>query len=131
MRRRDFGVTLASALLCAARLAEAQSQVPHVVLLWFGTEESGGESIKGFQDGLRDFGYEEGRNILVNYHYGNNSEARLPELAAAAVAAQPNVIVTFGEELNFVAKLTRTTPIVSLAGDQVAMGFAASLPTGR
>jgi putative tryptophan/tyrosine transport system substrate-binding protein len=127
MRRREFGVALAGALLGAARLAEAQSRVPHVVVLWFGTENNGGETIKGFQAGLRDFGYEEGRNIHIDYDYGNNDEARLAELSAAAVAAQPDVIVAFAEDLNLVGKLTRTIPIVSLTGDQVAMGFAASL----
>jgi putative tryptophan/tyrosine transport system substrate-binding protein len=127
MKRRDFGAAFAGALVCATRLARAQQRVPQIVVLWFGTENSGGETIKGFQAGLRDFGYEEGRNIHVDYDYGNNSEARLAEFSAAAVTAQPDLIVTFAANLNLVGKLTRTIPIVSLTGDQVAMGFAASL----
>jgi hypothetical protein len=63
MRRREFGMTLASALLCAPRLACAGSRPPHVIVLWFGTAGNSGETIKGFQAGLRDFGYEEGRNV--------------------------------------------------------------------
>jgi putative ABC transport system substrate-binding protein len=127
MKRRDFGAAFAAAFLCATRLAKAQSRLPHVIVLWFGTAENGGETIKGLQAGLKDLGYEEGRNIHVDYDYGNNGEARLAELATAAVAAQPDVIVAFAADLFLVGKLTRTIPIVSLTGDLVAMGFAASL----
>jgi len=127
MRRREFIVAFAGALAGAARLAAAQGRVPHVVVLWFGTAESGGEAINGFQAGLRDFGYENGRNIQVDYDYGNNNQARLAKLSAAAVAAQPDVIVAFGPGIYLVGKLTRTIPIVTLTGDLVAMGFAASL----
>jgi putative ABC transport system substrate-binding protein len=127
MKRREFGVAFAAAFLCATRLARAQKRVPHIVVLWFGTENSGGETIKGLQAGLKDFGYEDGRNLRVDYKYGNNDEARLAEFAAAAVATQPDVIVAFAADLNLVGKLTHTIPIVSLTGDQVAMGFAASL----
>jgi putative ABC transport system substrate-binding protein len=127
MKRRDFGAAFAAAFLCATRLAKAQSRLPHVIVLWFGTAENGGETIKGLQAGLKDLGYEEGRNIHIDYDYGNNGEARLAELATAAVAAQPDVIVAFAADLFLVGKLTRTIPIVSLTGDLVAMGFAASL----
>jgi len=127
MRRREFGVALAGTLFGAARLAAAQSRLPHVVVLWFGTVESSGETIGGFQAGLRDLGYENGRNIRVDFEYGNGDEARLAELSAAAVTAQPDVIVAFGPGIYVVGKLTRTIPIVALTGDLVAMGFAASL----
>jgi putative ABC transport system substrate-binding protein len=127
MKRRDFGVAIAGALLGAARLVGAQSRLPHVIVLWFGTAENGGEPIKGFQAGLRDFGYEEGRNTRVDYEYANNDEARIAELAAAAVAAKPDLIVAFGPEIYVFGKLTRTIPIATLTGDLVAMGFAASL----
>lgn len=128
MRRRDFAVALASTFLGVARLAYAQSRVPHIVFLWLGPAGSGGETLKGFQAGLREFGYEEGRNLIVDYRYADGSEARLAELAAAAVAAQPDLISTFGGVvIGAVAKLTRTIPIVSLTGDPVGLGFAASL----
>jgi putative tryptophan/tyrosine transport system substrate-binding protein len=127
MNRRNFAVALASAVLGVPRLAEAQIRVPHIVFLWLGAAGSGGEALKGFQAGLREFGYEEGRNLIVDYRYADGSEARLAELASAAVAAQPDLISTFGIATNVVAKLTRTIPIVSLTSDQVALGLAASL----
>jgi putative tryptophan/tyrosine transport system substrate-binding protein len=127
VKRRDFAAALASAFLGVARLAEAQSRLPHIVYLWLGSAGSDGETLKGFQASLREYGYEEGRNLIVDYRYADGSEARLAELAAAAVAAQPDLISTFGIATNAVAKLTRTIPIVSLTSDQVALGLAASL----
>ena len=127
MNRRDFAVALASAFL-GARLADAQSRVPHIVYLWLGPAGSDGETLKGFQTGLREFGYDEGRNLSVEYPYADGSEARLAELAAAAVAAQPDLISPFGGVvIGAVAQLTRTIPIVSLTGDPVGLGLAASL----
>jgi putative tryptophan/tyrosine transport system substrate-binding protein len=128
VRRRDLAIAFASACLGVARLADAQSRVPHIVYLWLGPAGSDGETHKGFQAGLREFGYEEGRNLIVDYRYADGSEARLTELAAAAVAAKPDLISTFGGVvIGAVAKLTRTIPIVSLTGDPVGLGFAASL----
>jgi putative tryptophan/tyrosine transport system substrate-binding protein len=127
MNRRDFAAALASAVLGVPRLAEAQTRVPHIVFLWLGAAGSDGETLRGFQAGLREFGYEEGRNLTVDYRYADGSEARLAELAAAAVAAQPDLISTFGRATSAVAKLTRTIPIVSLSGDPIGLGLAASL----
>src|SRR5271168_3853267 len=105
MRRREFGVAFASTLLGAIRFAEAQSRVPHIVFLWFGSAGSGGETLRGFKAGLADFGYEEGRNISVDYRYADGSEARRAELATAAVAAQPDLISTFGRATYITATL--------------------------
>jgi hypothetical protein len=59
MNRRDFAAALASAVLGVPRLGEAQTRVPHIVFLWLGSAGSAGETLKGFQAGLREFGYEE------------------------------------------------------------------------
>jgi putative ABC transport system substrate-binding protein len=128
MNRRNFALALASAVLGVPRLAETQTRVPHIVFLWLGSAGSVGDTLKGFQAGLRDFGCEEGRNLIVDYRYADGSEARLAELAAAAVAARPDLISTFGSiVIGAVAKLTRSIPIVSLTGDPVGLGLAASL----
>ena len=68
MNRRNFAVALASAFFGVPRLAEAQSQVPHIVYFWFGTAGSDDETLKGFRAGLRELGYDEGRNILSLIH---------------------------------------------------------------
>jgi putative tryptophan/tyrosine transport system substrate-binding protein len=75
MNRRDFAAALASVLLGTARVADAQSRVPHIVFLWLGPAGSGGDTLNGYQAGLREFGYEEGRNLIVDYRYADGSEA--------------------------------------------------------
>ena len=80
------------------------------------------------RSGLRDLGYQEGRNLVIDRYYADGDPARLAALAAAAVAGHPDVFVTEGGIATAsVAKLTKTIPIVSVNGDPVGLGFAASL----
>ena len=108
--------------------AWAQKRVPHVVYLWLGRAGSDGETLKGFQAGLSEFGYQVGRNLILDERYASGSEALLAELAASAIAAQPDLIVTSGTVVTtIVTKLTRTVPIVAVTADPVGSGFVASL----
>jgi putative tryptophan/tyrosine transport system substrate-binding protein len=128
MRRRDFGVAAVGALIGSARFTVAQSRMPHLVYLWLGPADSDSASRKGLQAGLRKLGYQEGRNIRVDYRYADGNEARLAELAGATVAEQPDIIVTSGTVVTrSVARQTTTIPIVSISGDPVGSGFVASL----
>src|SRR5215472_9709985 len=128
MRRRDFGVAAAGALIGSARFTAAESRMPHLVYLWLGPPDSDSASRSGLQAGLRKLGYQEGRNIRVDYRYADGNEARLAELAAAAVAEHPDIIVTSGTVVTrSVARQTTTIPIVSISGDPVGFGFVASL----
>jgi len=79
-------VAFAGALAGVARLAAAQGRVPHLAFLWFGAAGSGGDTLKGLLSGLHDLGYQEGRNLVIDYYYAGGDPARLAELAAAAVA---------------------------------------------
>lgn len=96
MKRREFMVAFAGALAGAARLAAAQGRVPHLAFPWLGAAGSGGDALKGLLSGLRDLGYQEGRNLVIDYYYAGGKPARLAELATAAVALHPDVIVTLG-----------------------------------
>ena len=127
-RRRAFLTVLAGALTVSAQRVAAQKRMPHIVYFWLGRADSEDDTLRGFRAGLSEIGYQEGRNIIVDYRCANGSEKRLAELASAAVAEHPDLIVTFGAVVTRpVAKLTRTIPIVSVNGDPVGGGFAASL----
>jgi putative tryptophan/tyrosine transport system substrate-binding protein len=129
MRRRLFLTAVSAGLLFdTSWRAGAQGRVPHLAYFWRGAKGSDGETLKGFHAGLSDFGYREGRNIVVDYYYGDGDPARLAQRAAVAVAARPDVISTFGGGVtSTVERLTRTIPIVSVGGDQVSLGLAKSL----
>jgi putative tryptophan/tyrosine transport system substrate-binding protein len=128
MRRREFMAALSGALVAAARVAAAQGRIPHLAYFWLGSAGSDGETLGGLRSGLRDLGYQEGRNLVIDRYYADGNLARLAGLAAAAVAEHPDVFVTEGGVATAsVAKLTRTIPIVTVNGDPVGFGFAASL----
>jgi putative ABC transport system substrate-binding protein len=80
--------------------------------------------------GLRDLGYSEGRNLLIERRAADGHAERLPELAAELVRSQVDVIVIFGPQpLEAARKATKTIPIVMIASssDPVAEGVALSL----
>jgi putative ABC transport system substrate-binding protein len=83
-----------------------------------------------FQQALRDLGYVEGKNIVIEYRYAGGSFDRLPELAAELVQLKVEVIVTTGEPAALAAKrATNSIPIVATeyGMDPVKAGIVASL----
>ena len=66
MKRRKLIALVGSAAIAGPTAARAQKRLPRVVYLWLGAAGSDGESLKGFQAGLREF--QEGRNLIVDYH---------------------------------------------------------------
>ena len=82
-----------------------------------------------FQRGLRELGYNEGQNILIEWRFAANKEDRLPEFAAEMVRLEVDVIVAAGTQAIRAAKQETTTiPIViGQVGDPVQLGFVASL----
>ena len=85
--------------------------------------------IEGLRAGLRDLGYIEGRNIVIEPRWAEGNYDRLPELAAELVRLNVDVIVTSGTPATLAAKqATSTIPIVVAAvGDAVAAGIVGSL----
>src|SRR4029077_2506370 len=85
--------------------------------------------IEAFRQGLRELGYVEGKNIVVEYRDAEGKQDRLPALAAELVRLKVDVIVTPGTLPTRVTKeATSTIPIVmAQVGDPVGSGFVASL----
>jgi putative ABC transport system substrate-binding protein len=81
------------------------------------------------RQGLRDRGYEEGRNLVIEYRWAERKLDRLPVLATELVGLGVDIIVTHGSAGSRAAKqATRTIPIViAVVGDPVASGVVASL----
>ena len=79
--------------------------------------------------GLREFGYVEGRNLVLEYRHADGQIARLPEVARSIVHESPDVIVTGVNAITrVVQQATRTIPVVMIIGtDVVKEGFVASL----
>jgi putative ABC transport system substrate-binding protein len=82
-----------------------------------------------FRQGLRDLGYVEGQNIVLDYRYAGGVPERLAEVAVELVRSRVDVIATYGTPPTRAAKQATTTiPIVMIAiGDPVGAGLVASL----
>jgi putative ABC transport system substrate-binding protein len=85
--------------------------------------------VEAFRTGLRDLGYVEGKNIIVEFRWAEGNYDRLPDLADELVHRKVDVLVTHGTPGTRAAKqATQTIPIVmAISGDAVATGLVASL----
>ena len=104
--------------------------LPRIGFLAVGSREGRAFLIEGFLQGLREHGYIEGQNILIEYRFSGDRNDRLPELAAELIALKVDLIVASGSPASFAArKVTGTIPIVmgSINADPVATGLIASL----
>ena len=125
-------VVLALALLASPLAAEAQqaAKVARIGYLATAPAEAASPHLReAFRQGLRDLGYVEGRNLVIEYRDAEGKVERLPALAAELVALKVDVIVASGTLAALAAKqTTRTLPIVfSPAGDPVGSGLVTSL----
>ena len=130
MERRTFMATLAGGLLAAPLAAEAQqaAKVPRIGYL--ANNPAGSLHLtEAFLQGLRDLGYVEGRNLVIEYRAAEGKWDRFPALAAELVALKVDVIVAANSLAVLPAKqATRTIPIVFTAvPDAVGSGFVTSL----
>ena len=123
---------LALAILSVPIPTPAQNpvKVPYIGYLWIGTEGSDrATSLPGFQQGLRELGYEEGVNVAIAYRYAGGSMERLRELISELIGSKVDVIVARGVIVaDAVKQATNTIPVVAIAGDPVASGLVPGLP---
>ncbi len=132
MRRRDLLGVLGSAVLAWPPAARGQQvgNVPRIGYLSPGSGSPGPVAYYDeFQRGLRELGYVEGRNIVIEYRFADGKFDRLAALAAELVQLNVDVIVSVVTQASVAAKnATRTIPIVIVSvGDPVGAGLVASL----
>ena len=131
MDRRAFLGTLAGSLLAAPLAARAQpaGKVWRIGYLGYSSPALEQHLIGAFRQGLRDLGYVEGQNLVIEYRSAEGKRERFPELAAELIRMKVDVIVTLATPAALAAKqATHTIPIVVAAmADPVEDGLVASL----
>jgi putative ABC transport system substrate-binding protein len=134
MPRRTIAllITLTLAILVAPLAADARpvGKVYRIGLLTSGPASPASQlSLEAFRQGLRDLGYVEGQNIVLEQRRAEGSEARARELAAELLQLPVDVLVAGGPPaIRAAQQATRTIPIVMAGGgDPVAAGWIASL----
>jgi putative ABC transport system substrate-binding protein len=126
-----LSILVAVMVLAVTVIAAAQqpTKAPRIGYLSGGSLSVGSVRREAFRRGLRERGYVEGKDIVIEYRYGEGKLDRLPGLASELVQLKVNVIVTGGGTVTRVAKeLTTTIPIVmAFDNDPVGNGFVGSL----
>jgi putative ABC transport system substrate-binding protein len=84
--------------------------------------------LEALRQGLRDFGYTEGQNLVIDYRYVEGKRDRIPELVAELLDLRIDIIVPMGPLAPAVAKIVKNIPIVfGTSGDPVEAGIVNSL----
>ena len=115
-------------ILCESAIAQA-TKVPHIGFLNATSASAESRRIEAFQQGLRELGYVEGKNIIVEYRHAEGKFNHLPALAAELVRLKVDIIVTAGPAVTRPVKdATSVIPIVMAQDtDPVGSGFVSSL----
>ena len=125
--RKLVGLSVIAFVLVVA-VAEAQQPAKVRRIGVLRGDSSPNLSVETFQLAMRDLGYQEGKNIVIEYRYAEGKVDRLPNLAEELVRLNVDVIWAAGPAVPPAKDATKTIPIVmSNVGDPVASGLVASL----
>jgi putative ABC transport system substrate-binding protein len=131
VRRREFITLLGGAVVAWPRVAGAQrgGRVFRIGFLGLPTADSLPKRTEAFRAGLRDLGYQEGDNVVIECRWADRHYERLPALFAELIASKVDVIVTHGTPGALAAKqATTTSPIViAVVGDAISSGIVSNL----
>jgi ABC-type uncharacterized transport system substrate-binding protein len=130
IRRREFITLLggAAAAWPVAARAQQSANVARIGFLRFGPASANAGRIEALRAGLRQLGYVEGKNIVIEFRWAETVD-QLPELAAELVRMNADVIFAMSStEVEPAQQATKTIPIVfALHADPVGLGHVASL----
>jgi putative ABC transport system substrate-binding protein len=129
VKRREFITLLGSAAAAWPLAARSQqAKVWRVGWIWIGRSAGISPELAGFRQGLRDFDYVEGKNIIVEYRFAEGRSDRIADLVAELMQIGPDVLVGLGNPVITALKnATTTIPIVFMTGDPIAAGYVASM----
>jgi len=129
--RRTFLGALAGAVISAPLSTFAQQPSFNLRRIGFlGSESASNQAsrLEALREGLRDLGYVEGKNLVIEVRWAEGKYDRLPALAAELVGLNVSVIVTSGAKATrAMTRATTTIPIVVETGDAIALGVVTNL----
>lgn len=123
-----IGAIVAATAVASESRAQASAKVFRVGYIVVATPEEQAHLTRALEDGMRELGYVEGRNVVYERRFAHGDARRLPELAAELVKLGPDVIVTGANPvIEAVRRATTTLPVVmGISRDPVGAGFVAS-----
>lgn len=129
MRRRHVLGLLGSLAATRAFPAFAQAQRP-ARIAWITAQRRASLEpyLAEVRSGLADLGWVEGRNLTIDYRFGDDDVSTVPGLVSEAIAGKAEVIVAQGAAVSVLSKMSLPVPLVYVtSGDPVLSGFAESL----
>jgi putative ABC transport system substrate-binding protein len=135
-------ITLAALALAGGALshgpgawAQAQPRLRRISFVNLGPERANLPNVAAFREGLREQGLVEGRDVVVDFYWAENSVDRLPSLVAEVLATRPDVILSTGGQptVRAVKQATNSVPVVFITGDPIEEKLVQSLarPNGN
>src|SRR5262249_19877878 len=131
IKRRDFITLLggaAAAWPLAARAQHQPAKPARLGYIWIGPKESEHSTRDGLRQGLRDLGYVEGRDYILEERYAESQPDRLPGIVAELLELKVTLFLSPGVQVtSALVAATSTVPIVATTPDLLASGFVRSL----
>src|SRR5436309_13933318 len=130
LKRREFITLLGGAAVAWPLSLHAQQgkRIPRIGVLLFGIPDTD-PNLPAFLRGLRELGYVEAQNIVIEYRYAEGKPDRLGGLAGVLVATKPDLIFALGGDVAPSARVATTTipVVVAVSNDPVQAGLVTSL----
>ena len=130
-RRLALATIFSTGALLIVPTVVAQTKPPtrRIAFINLGPEQPNLPNVAAFREGLREHGYVEGRDVIVDYFWAGNSIDRLASLVQELLATRPDVILSSGgpPTIRAVKQATSSVPVVFLTGDPLAEKIVPSL----
>jgi ABC-type uncharacterized transport system substrate-binding protein len=130
LQRREFVTLLGGALAAWPLAARAQplSKPARLGYIWIGAKDSEHSTRDGLRQGLRDLGYAEGRDYILEERYADSQPDRLPQIISELIQLKVALFLSPGVQVTqALVASTSTIPIIATTPDLLSSGFVTSL----
>ena len=130
MLRRIAALLFLGSLVTAAGVAAQPAPGMHrIAYVNVGPAASNPDNVAAFRESLRELGYVEGRDLIIDYRWGDGKVERLPGMIQELLALKPDLVFSTGGPPTILAVKAATTsvPVVFITGDPLAEGVVSSL----
>ena len=129
MKRILLLLSLILGIFAGPAASAEESKTPRIAFLLMGTSQAGLTSaFDEFREGLRELGWIENQNVVIEYRWAGENPDRLPELAADLVRVKVDIIIGSTPGVRAAQQATRSIPIIMcIADDAVKQGFVTNL----